>query len=131
MAEHLWVHYARPRSQWYRTPAHERDLLQSAWDEVAAGSRAKGANLVGRWSVRGQSDYSTAEVWTFTDTDAVLAHWDGLVAAGYPEWFATANTLGSPLLPSATNSWRATPGTVTAPTPAVAATIGNIPRAAD
>lgn len=62
-------------------------------------SQAKGATKVGRWSVRGQSDYSTAEVWFFSDTDAVLAHWDGLVAAGYPVWFATSNVLGSPLYP--------------------------------
>lgn len=97
MTEHLWIHYARPRPRWYEAAASDRNVLESAWVEVAAASQSRGASLVGRWNVRGQSDFSTAEVWTFRDVNDVLTHWNSLVAAGYPEWFATTNTLGSPL----------------------------------
>jgi hypothetical protein len=98
MTDVVWVHYARPRPHWYSASREEQRRLQSLWAEVAEHSRARGAARIGRWSVRGQSDFSTVEIWTFGDAEAVLEHWNGLIEVGYPEWFSCANSLGTALL---------------------------------
>ena len=96
MSEHLWLHFSRPRPNWYEADRATRTKLETTWAEIADHSISQGARRLGAWAVRGQHDYSQVEAWLFRDADDLLAHWQRLVAAGYPEWFATSNTLGAP-----------------------------------
>lgn len=91
----LWLHHSRPRSRWYDLPAPERERLLGQWSDVDEASRGAGAEHVGDYRVRGQSDWSAVSVWRFPDVDAVLEHWQARVQAGYSTWFAFANSMGA------------------------------------
>ena len=97
MSDVIWIHFALPRSAWYEQSNERREELERGWDEVGAGSRAQGASNDGPYHVRGQSDYSTVEVWHFEQVDAALDHWLRLTAAGYGQWFRSSNSLGAAL----------------------------------
>jgi hypothetical protein len=91
----VWIHYARPRTRWYQLDKPEQDRLREGWSEVDAASVAEGGQPQGTFQVRGQSDYSTVELWRFPSYDAAYAHWSAKLAAGYAQWFAFANNVGA------------------------------------
>lgn len=97
MAEHLFLHYSRPRPAWYNLTEEERARLVGRWESLDECSAKSGARHLGTWSVRGQGDYSLVRVWVFAAAEDVLAYWGALVEADYPEWFATSNVLGAPV----------------------------------
>jgi hypothetical protein len=95
MSDIVWIHYARPRTPWYGLTDEERAERGTAWTRVRQESLDGGARHLGDFHVRGQGDYSTAEVWTFGSPDDAYDHWSRLTAAGYAEWFAFANNVGT------------------------------------
>lgn len=94
MSDLLWIHYSRPRTAWYELAAQERATRSAAWAQVRATSEKAGGRPLGEFTVRGQSDYSTAELWLFPTADGAFDHWQRLSAEGYAEWFVAANSLG-------------------------------------
>lgn len=97
MPDVVWIHFALPRSAWYEQSHERREELRRGWDKICSGSCARGASNDGRYYVRGQSDYSTVEVWRFANADAAFDHWVRLTAAGYSRWFQSSNSLGATL----------------------------------
>jgi len=97
MSEVIWIHFALPRSAWFERSDEERGQLERRWDDVRAASMALGASNHGPYHVRGQSDYSTVEVWHFQNADAAFDHWVRLTEAGYSEWFQSSNSIGAAL----------------------------------
>lgn len=97
MSEVIWIHFALPRSAWFERSEKERERLERRWDDVRAASMALGASNQGPYHVRGQSDYSTVEVWHFQHADAAFDHWARLSAGGYCEWFQSSNSIGASL----------------------------------
>lgn len=91
---HIWIHYARPRSAWYNLDDSEKDQHMEHWFTVKEASVAGGAQEIGRYHVRGQSDFSIVEVWHFPDADAAFDHWSKLTVADYSEWFTSHNNIG-------------------------------------
>ena len=91
----LWVHTARARPAWYALTAAERAEHEGRFARARESAVSAGATTDGVFDVRGQSDYSVMEAWTFPDATAAFAHWATLVDAGYAQWFAFANTLGT------------------------------------
>jgi hypothetical protein len=91
----LWLHHSRPRSRWYELPTAERERLLAGWQALDNASVQAGGEHLGDYRVRGQSDWSTVSVWRFPDVDAVFAHWQERVRAGYSTWFAFGNAMGS------------------------------------
>jgi hypothetical protein len=94
MSDVVWIHYARPRTPWYELSDEERSAHLSDWTRARRQSLEAGAQHLGDFHVRGQSDYSTAEVWTFGSAEDAFDHWARLTATGYAEWFAFANNVG-------------------------------------
>lgn len=94
MSDLVWIHYSRPRTAWYELDEQRRAGEHTRFVAVRGASRERGGAQLGTFSVRGQSDYSTVEVWTFPDADAAFDHWRRLVDAGYAEWFEAANSVG-------------------------------------
>lgn len=92
----LWLHFSRPRPHWYEASDSRRDELDSVWAGVRVASVGRGAVRLGSWSVRGQHDFSSVEVWQFPDIDAAASHWLRLVDAAYTDWFAADNVIGAP-----------------------------------
>ncbi len=90
----VWIHQYRPRSAWYRLAEERHRALAAAWESCHRVAIAGGADLVGRYSVRGQSLYERVEVWLFPDVIAAERHWVDLISAGYLDWRETANLLG-------------------------------------
>jgi hypothetical protein len=68
--------------------------LQKRWDAVDDKAIEAGAENIGTYFVRGQSDYSTTQVWLFPSYESAYAHWTAKVAAGYAEWFDFSNNVG-------------------------------------
>lgn len=93
----VWIHYARPRSAWYELPDQTRTELQRTWAALDSHAQSAGAQSMGSFFVRGQSDYSTVEIWSFTGYEAAYEHWAAKVAAGYAEWFEFSNNVGNRL----------------------------------
>jgi hypothetical protein len=91
----IWIHYARPRSSWYELAEDTRTELTEKWAEVDAAAVEEGAQSLGTYFVRGQSDYSTVDVWSFAGYEAAYSHWAAKVAAGYAEWFEFSNNVGN------------------------------------
>jgi hypothetical protein len=94
MSEFIWIHFARPRPHWYGESDTARAAHLRHWDEIADRSRAAGGVHVGRYHVRGQSDFETVEIWQFSTVEQAFDHWTRLTGAGYAEWFGFANTIG-------------------------------------
>ncbi|HEX6444108.1 MAG TPA: hypothetical protein VF053_03395 [Streptosporangiales bacterium] len=94
MPDVAWIHYSRPRTAWYRLDESAQKEHRERFDAARAASRASGGRAHGTFFVRGQSDYSRVEIWTFPDADAAFGHWSRLVDAGYARWFESANSVG-------------------------------------
>lgn len=94
MAEIVWIHYSRPRPAWYELSDTQRRAENSTFAAVRGVSEERGGGRLGSYFVRGQSDYSSVEVWTFPDVDAAFDHWRRLVDAGYATWFEASNNVG-------------------------------------
>lgn len=97
MADLIWIHFALPRSDWYQEPAQRQDELEGVWDLVRTETLSRGATTEGRFHIRGQSDYSTVEVWHFPDAEAAFDHWARLTSAGYGRWVQSSNCMGANL----------------------------------
>lgn len=91
----LWIHHARPRSSWYELPAEAKATYLDRWAAIDAAAMAAGATSSGAHTVRGQSAYSTVEVWNFANYDAAYDFWGEKVAAEYGRWFVFANSVGT------------------------------------
>jgi len=98
MSDVIWIHFALPRTTWYEQSDERREELEGQWAEVQASSRAQGGYGDGPYHVRGQSDYSTVEVWRFPHADAAFDHWLRLTAVGYSQWFKSSNSIGAKLM---------------------------------
>lgn len=97
MNDTIWIHYARPRTSWYELDEPQRAEHEAAWRSLDAAALDAGATTQGSFSVRGQSDYSTVQVWTFPSYDAVYDYWESKVEHGYAQWFDFANQVGKSL----------------------------------
>ncbi|ASR35600.1 hypothetical protein BAY61_12000 [Prauserella marina] len=95
MNDFVWLHYTLPRTTWFELSTVERQALEAGFEECRQRSRVDGAELTGSFHVRGQSDYSHVEVWSFPSAEAAFDHWSRLVAAGYVRCFDYANQLGA------------------------------------
>jgi hypothetical protein len=91
----LWIHYARPRSSWYELDASTRAAYVDRWKAIDVAAEATGATSLGAHTVRGQSDYSTVEVWKFPTYDAAYDFWSEKVTAEYGRWFVFSNSVGT------------------------------------
>lgn len=94
MPDTIWIHYTRARTSWYTQPEEVRAELLSRWDNIRATSVADGGTPLGSFHIRGQSDYTTAEVWKFPTPEDALTHWVRLTKADYSQWFVSANNVG-------------------------------------
>ncbi|MDV3125770.1 hypothetical protein M1247_12655 [Mycobacterium sp. 21AC1] len=94
MNDTLWIHHARPRSNWYRLPENEQHALLARWSAVEEQATANGAVHVGNYAVRGQSDFATVDIWKFATPEDIHGFWERKVAADYAVWFAFANQIG-------------------------------------
>ncbi len=90
----IWIHYARPRPHWYTLESSEKAALKAQWAKVAATSREQGGHCDGVYEIRGQSDFSTVEIWRFETPDGAFTHWRELTQSAYAEWNAFANNIG-------------------------------------
>jgi hypothetical protein len=95
MTTTIWIHQARPRTAWYELGDEKKRELRDRWNSLDTAAVESGAEHVGTYSVRGQSDYSTVEVWRFESPERVFDFWNARVAADYAVWFAFSNQVGS------------------------------------
>lgn len=95
MTDTVWIHQARPRTAWYDLDEEARAQLRSKWAATDAASRS--AIRIGEYSIRGQSDYSTVELWSFPSSDEAYTFWEARVRTDYAVWFAFSNQLGVPM----------------------------------
>lgn len=93
MSDVIWIHKFRARSEWYGLDERQRSELAATWH--AADQASTGAELVGRYSVRGQSDFSEVEIWSFATVEDVFDFWENRVSAGYTTWFTFENLFGT------------------------------------
>lgn len=94
MPDVAWIHYSRPRTSWYGLGESAQAEHRRRFDSVRMDSHERGGRPQGTFFVRGQSDYSRVEIWTFPDADAAFDHWSRLVEVGYSRWFESANNVG-------------------------------------
>lgn len=94
MNDVIWIHYTRPRTQWYELDESARQELLAQFDQAREESASNGGRRQGIFHIRGNSDYSSVEIWTFPDTDAAFAHWSRMTEAKYAQWFTFANNIG-------------------------------------
>jgi hypothetical protein len=97
MTSTLWAHQARPRTSWYGLDPVEQKVLLDRWDALNEEAVAAGAERVGTYAIRGQSDFSTLDVWIFPSPDDVFRFWEARVLADYVVWFAFSNQVGTAL----------------------------------
>lgn len=93
----LWIHQSRPRPSWYELDRSSQAELRARWGELDTEAVAGGAERVGEYTIRGQSDYATLEVWKFASPEESFAFWSDRVAAEYSTWFTSSNQLGTSL----------------------------------
>lgn len=94
MTDSIWIHYSRPRPNWYMLDEEERTVLVGRWDEVRRAANGSGASTQGRFHIRGQHDFEEVEIWRFPTTLAAFEHWSALCGARYNEYFAFSNNVG-------------------------------------
>ncbi|SEP96077.1 hypothetical protein SAMN05216548_10251 [Faunimonas pinastri] len=94
MADYIWINYSRPRPHWYEESQESRDALEAKWSEIAAASREKGGEPLGRYHIRGQSDFKSVEIWRFGSAEEAFDHWTRLTGAAFGQWFAFSNNIG-------------------------------------
>jgi hypothetical protein len=99
--ETVWIHYGRPRTRWYQLSEDERQTHRARWAALDKKTSAAGAVRQGVYSVRGQGDFSTLEVWSFDTVEQAFDYWAARVSLGYAEWFSFSNQLGTELQPEA------------------------------
>jgi hypothetical protein len=97
MSATIWIHYSRPRPQWYRLSAEQQSERRDAWHTVEKVSIEGGAKRVGSYHIRGQHDFQTVDLWQFASPEAAFDHWARLTAVGYNELFAFSNNVGMAL----------------------------------
>ena len=90
----IWIHQARPRTSWYSASEEEKSALLQRWSASDAEALAAGSDRIGTYSVRGQSDYSTVELWRFASPELAFDFWERRVRDDYAVWFAFSNQLG-------------------------------------
>ncbi|MBB4683164.1 hypothetical protein [Amycolatopsis jiangsuensis] len=95
MNDVIWIHKSRARHAWYGLDERQRAEFAETWHAADRRGAGAGAELIGRYSVRGQSDFSTVEVWSFASVEDVFAFWENRVSAGYTRWFAFENLFGT------------------------------------
>ncbi len=98
----LWLHFYRPRPGWYELDADAQSSALARWASLAAeAARSEGAELLGEYSVRGQTTHERVQVWRFATVEAIEGYWGDLMASGYPDWRESENVIGVPEIPVA------------------------------
>ncbi|NDZ82966.1 hypothetical protein G3I19_31470 [Streptomyces sp. SID10853] len=94
MNDVVWLHHSLPRTSWYDLPPGRRARHERDFQEQRTASERHGGSMNGRFHVRGQSDYSHVEIWSFPSAEHAFDHWSRLVAAGYTACFEFSNQVG-------------------------------------
>lgn len=94
MSDVVWLHYSLPRTSWYELPPDQQAGHERGFEEQRTASARLGGVRNGRFHVRGQSDWSHVEIWSFPSVEHAFDHWSRLVEAGYTAFFEFSNQVG-------------------------------------
>ncbi|MDJ1131479.1 hypothetical protein [Streptomyces iconiensis] len=94
MSDVVWLHHSLPRTAWYDLQPEQRARRERDFEEQRRASEREGGTRNGRFHVRGQSDWSHVEIWSFPSPEHAFDHWSRLVAAGYTACFEFSNQVG-------------------------------------
>lgn len=94
MNEFVWLHYSLARTAWYELDEVERSRYEREFEKQREYALHRGAAFTGRFHIRGQSEYSHVEVWSFSSAEDAFEYWSALVSVGYTRYFEFANQLG-------------------------------------
>jgi hypothetical protein len=89
-----WVKFWTPKDDWYYLSFEERKQYLSLFSEAKTIAKAKGANLIGVYKCRGQSEWMRFEVWEFLAPDDVIEFTRSLESIGHYQYFSESNTIG-------------------------------------
>ncbi len=89
-----WVKFWTPKDDWYYLTETERESYIAQFDQAVTEARDGGADLIGVYKCRGQSEWMRFEIWEFPSLDDVIAFTRTLESIGHYQYFAEDNTVG-------------------------------------
>ena len=89
-----WVKFWTPKDDWYYLDKKERERYLEAFEQAANDARKAGAQLVGVYKCRGQSEWMRFEVWEFPSLEQIVDFTHSLEAIGHYQYFEEDNTVG-------------------------------------
>ena len=89
-----WINFWKPKDDWYYLSHDEREKLLSRWNNIRTAAVIRGANSLGTFACRANTDWARVSLWTFPDLTVLTELHDELSDARYYQYFAEANSFG-------------------------------------
>lgn len=67
-----WIKFWRPTDDWYALEDQERERYLTDFQQAVEDVKAQGAELIGVYKCRGQSEWLSFEAWEFPDIDLLM-----------------------------------------------------------
>ncbi len=89
-----WVKFWTPKDDWYYISNDERQTYLTAYAKAVDEAKTTGAERVGTYKCRGQSEWMRFEVWEFAKLEDVIQFTRVLESIGHYQYFEEDNTVG-------------------------------------
>lgn len=89
-----WVKFWRPTDDWYALNEQGREQYLTDFHRTVEQAKAEGAELIGVYKCRGQSEWLSFEVWEFPNLDQIIKFTEALDRIGHYQYFKEDRTAG-------------------------------------
>jgi len=89
-----WVKFWRPTDDWYTLEEGDRAKYLKDFHRAVEEAEAAGAELLGVYKCRGQSEWLSFEVWEFPDIEQLMEFTEALDRIGHYQYFKEDRTVG-------------------------------------
>ena len=89
-----WVKFWKPLDDWYALSTPEREYYYNHYQSLAQHVVDQGAQLIGTYKCRGQSDWERFEFWEFPKLEMLIEFTNGLEEINHYLYFAESATFG-------------------------------------
>ena len=89
-----WINFYNPTDDWYYLEEQEKSIYLQQYNKVVEHVKSKGAQLLGSYKCRSNSEWSRYEVWEFPSIEIIVEMNNQLEEIGHFQFFEENHVMG-------------------------------------
>ena len=90
-----WINFYNPTDDWYYLAAKEKSIYLNNYNKIVEHAKSKGAQLLGSYKCRSNSEWSSYDVWEFPSIEIIVEIFNNqLEVIGHFQYFEENHVMG-------------------------------------